>query len=475
MPDVARDWPSPLRRVGRYEIGNLIGRGGTASVYEAVRTTDNVRAAVKILHPHLASDRVCAARFLREARTLSQIVHPNIVRVLDAGHSDGMLYLAMSLVEGEDLSDYLLRLHPIPLSHIVECMLPVVDAVATAHEAGVIHRDLKPRNVRITRSKHGRIVPQVLDFGLSKWKETGARTELTTSGETLGTVSYMSPEQLRSARRVDERTDVYALGVMLYECATARRPFQGLSAYDLMHDILTGDVVSPGVHRPDLPAEFEEVMMRAMRREPSERYGSARELQAALSTLSPRLDSMSPRMVATPRGASRPDDASTRDLDFRMVRAGGFDVALWLHTARDPRSDEWTESCSVMAEYMRTTGADVSTLRALVVSDGGAPNVIQRKEIYGPIMGGRSWKTSVVTGILTESAVKRGIATAVRWFNPKTCFFEPHRIRDALTHVDISPGDFAPVWRALMSMQRRMRRIETLGVIGAQLDLAFEP
>src|SRR4029077_20585775 len=112
-------------------------------------------AAVKILHPHLADDRVSTARFLRQARTLSQIAHPNIVGVLEAGEVNGTPYLVMSLVEGDDLSDHLRRVRPMLMRHLVECMSPVIDAVATAHGAGVIHRDLKPRNIRLKRSEDG--------------------------------------------------------------------------------------------------------------------------------------------------------------------------------------------------------------------------------------------------------------------------------------------------------------------------------
>lgn len=288
MGTVADGWRAPIRRVGGYDLGRLIGRGGMASVFAAVHTEDGTSAAVKLLHPHLTGDRISVARLLREGRTLSRIAHPNIVRVLDAGDSDGVPYLVMPLVEGDDLSDHLRRHHPMPLQDIIHLMLPVIEAVAAAHEAGVIHRDLKPRNIRVERREDGALVPKVLDFGISKWTEAEATADLTTTGEALGTVSYMAPEQLRCARGAEERSDVYALGVILYECATGRRPFQGQSPYALMHEIMTTDVELPSACRRDLPAEFDEVVLRAMRREPSLRFASARELGIALSLLASR-------------------------------------------------------------------------------------------------------------------------------------------------------------------------------------------
>ena len=288
MGQVAHGWPGLLRRVGAYDLSRLIGRGGTASVYEAVRASDGASAAVKILHPHLVRDGVWAARFLREARTLAQIAHPNIVGVLEAGDVDGMPYLVMSLVEGEDLSEHLRRLHPMPLHRIADCILPVIDAVATAHEAGIVHRDLKPSNIRLQRGEDGELVPKVLDFGISKGREAAESADLTRTGEALGTLSYMAPEQVYSARHADVRSDIYALGVILYECATARRPFRGQSAYELMHDIVTAPVVRPSTMRRDLPEGFDAVVLRAMARDPAERFASARELGGALSQLSPR-------------------------------------------------------------------------------------------------------------------------------------------------------------------------------------------
>jgi serine/threonine protein kinase len=274
---------SPPTEIGAYEIRKLLGRGATAAVYECRHRTLGRLAAVKVLHPHLARDPVAAARFLREGRAISRIVHPNVIEVFDVGEHDGAPYLVMSLVDGEDLTEHIRRLHPMSLADIADCILPVIAAVASAHDAGIIHRDLKPSNIRLTRDHRGILVPKVLDFGISKLAEDDQATDLTDTDGALGTASYMAPEQLRSAKRVDARCDVYALGVILYECSTGLRPFRGASGYDLMHAVLTAPVALPSFLRPEIPTEFDAVVLRAMRREPSERYACARDLGHALA------------------------------------------------------------------------------------------------------------------------------------------------------------------------------------------------
>ena len=482
MGDIAQHWSAPLRRVGAYDLRTLIGRGGTASVYQAVRTTDGASAAVKVLHPHLAHDRVSTARFLREGRALSQIVHPNIVAVLEAGGAQGTPYLVMSLVEGDDLSDHLRRLHPMPLRRIVECMSPVIDAVATAHEAGVIHRDLKPRNIRIKRSEDGGVVPMVLDFGLSKWVETDPNQDLTATGEALGTVSYMAPEQLLSARRVDERTDIYALGVILYESATARRPFQGQTAYEVMHDIQTAEVVPPSVYRPDLPSDFESLVLRAMRRDPSERFASARELGAALAGLSSfkgageseRPRRASGRVKRPPRFEGSYGAWQSDELGFEIVRFEESDVSIWLAGTQDFSGEGWTHACLAVADSIRSRDDDPARHGVLVVTDGAAPNTKQRREWSQLVLRGNTVRNAVVTTAVRTNPLKRGVATALHWLNRGFRVFEPDEIVDAFRHVNLASDQFDVVLASLARMQRQMLPVKALRLAAHRLGLPVD-
>ncbi|MDP9001222.1 MAG: serine/threonine protein kinase, partial [Myxococcota bacterium] len=206
-------------RIGSYEILRLLGRGETAAVYECRHTSLGRLAAVKILHPHLARDRSAAKRFLREGRTLSRIDHPNVVEVFDVGERDNVPYLVMSLVDGDDLEEHFRQYHPMMVGHIADCMLPVVAAVAAAYDAGVVHRDVKPSNIRLAVDHRGKLVPKVLDFGISKLTGDERGPKLTATDGMLDTVSYMSPELLRSSKHANVRSDVYSLGVILYRAA----------------------------------------------------------------------------------------------------------------------------------------------------------------------------------------------------------------------------------------------------------------
>ena len=461
----------PFRRVGAYEIHGLTGRGGTASVYRGKDLRDGEPVAVKVLHAHLAGDEVATARFHRAARATSRIKHPNVVPVLEVGTHQGVPYLAMPFVDGDDLADYLPLAHPMPLAGIAECMLPVIDAIAAAHAAGIVHRDLKPRNIRVARDQLGGLAPKVLDFGVSKWMEPGAPADLTATGECLGTVSYMAPEQLRSARQVDALADVYSLGVILYECATGRRPFQGMHAYDVMHKVFTEAVSPPSFHRDDIPPEFDALVLRAMHREASQRFQSARDLRHALATFESHVDTRGQTIsgvVPIKYGSHRKSSVACR-----MIRAGELGIAVWLHTALDPSAAEWNDGCDLVADFVRAKGGDLGSYRGFVVTDGGSPSTIQRKQLFMDVYNGHRHKLAVVTPILRSSLVKRGIATAIQWLNPGTRFFEPEDVRHALAHIDVSDHHIGSLWTALVSMQSVLPPNKTLRVLADALGLAI--
>ncbi|MGA7121931.1 MAG: serine/threonine-protein kinase, partial [Polyangiaceae bacterium] len=269
-----------------YEVLRLLGRGEMASVYECRHAKLGRCVAIKVLHPHLARDKSAAARFLREGQALARVEHPNVVEVFDVGEHHSVPYLVMSLVEGEDLEEHFRRHHPMAIAAIADCVLPVIGAVAAAYDAGVVFRDVKPSNIRMARDHRGAPTPKVLDFGISKLTGDERGQKVSHINELLGTASYMAPEELHSAKQASARGDVYALGVILYQAATAARPFHGGDAFELMHAILTARVSPPSFFRPDLPEEFDALILRAIQREPSQRYDSARELGLALAQFS---------------------------------------------------------------------------------------------------------------------------------------------------------------------------------------------
>jgi serine/threonine protein kinase len=268
--------------LGKYQIVQQLGSGGMGSVYEAVHRDINKPVALKTLSARLASEPAAQARFLREAATASRLTHPHVVDVTDFGADGGITFLVMELLRGEDLAGALAR-EPGGLSteRIADIMLAVCAGVFAAHEAGVIHRDLKPPNIFLSHTSLDDSVPKVLDFGISKLLDENMSTTLTGTGTVLGTTPYLSPEQV-SGKNVDARSDQYSLGVILYECATGRRPHEGETLFAIMRSIADGRFHRPRELRPDIPPTFEAVIMRAMSQDPARRFESVFTLAQAL-------------------------------------------------------------------------------------------------------------------------------------------------------------------------------------------------
>jgi serine/threonine-protein kinase len=282
-------------RVGQYVLRREIGKGAMATVYEAEHVGLGKRVALKRMHPHLATDATGASRFLREGRAATQIRNPHVVEVFDVGKHDDVPYLVMELLDGVDLAALLRERKKLAPGEVVDLLIPITSAMYVAHEAGVVHRDLKPSNIFLARrddgsgasrappgrGRHLNVSPIILDFGISKLL-ADLDNDLTTSEVLLGTVHYMSPEQTRGGKKASAASDQYAIGVMLYECLTGSKPFAGSTPYAVMHAIVSANVSPPSALNPTLPAALDEVVLRAMKREPSERFPSLRELGAAL-------------------------------------------------------------------------------------------------------------------------------------------------------------------------------------------------
>jgi serine/threonine-protein kinase len=286
-PPNAEDTLPAGTELGRYQIVRLMGRGGMGAVYEGTHRDLKKRVAIKTLHPAVAAMPGARARFLREGEAASRIRHPNVVDVTDVGTENGMAYLVMELLEGEDLSSLLRRAGALPFAQSVDLMLPVFAAISVAHDEGVIHRDLKPENIFLARARHGRPEPKVLDFGISKISSTGSGNTLALTGSraSMGTPSYMAPEQVRSAAGVDARTDQYALGSLLYECVTGHRAHQGDTIYEVIRSVGEGSFTPPRIHRPDIPPALESAILRAMALDPAKRFSSVRAFGRAILPL----------------------------------------------------------------------------------------------------------------------------------------------------------------------------------------------
>jgi len=274
------DFLPPGTLLGRYQIQRLLGRGGMGAVYEATHRDLKKRVAIKVLSGLFGANEEAKQRFLREGEAASRIQHPHVVDVTDVGVDGAITYLVMEFLEGEDLAARL-RGGSLSVRDAVDILLPVCAGLSVAHEEGVIHRDLKPENIFLAKRRQGGIEPKLLDFGVSKVTGGGAMA-LTGTTASFGTPYYMPPEQVRGARQVDQRSDVYALGVVLYECVCGRRPFESDSIYTILHAIGEGEYPAPRSVRPELPAAIEAAIMRAMQLEPAGRFPTVRHFAAAL-------------------------------------------------------------------------------------------------------------------------------------------------------------------------------------------------
>jgi eukaryotic-like serine/threonine-protein kinase len=275
---------SPGTRLGPYEIVSALGAGGMGEVYRARDTRLSREVAVKTLPSSMQVDHDARARFRREALALSRLNHPHIEMVLDLGENAGVDYLVLEFVPGETIAARLAR-GRVPEREAAELGAQVAEALAEAHERGVLHRDLKPGNIMVTPK--GRV--KVLDFGIAKLSAPAGdetRTlDLTQPGTTAGTLAYMAPEQLLGDA-IDARADLYALGVVLYEMTTGKQPFQAAIATALANEVLHGRLAPPRAHEPKLSARAEAVILRAMERERSRRYQTAGEMIGELRRLS---------------------------------------------------------------------------------------------------------------------------------------------------------------------------------------------
>jgi serine/threonine-protein kinase len=274
---------------GKYRLVRLLGAGGMGEVYEAQHELIGRRFAIKFLHPQLASNTEVVARFQREAQAAGGLENENIAAVVDAGTADdGAPYLVMEYLDGEDLAHLLVRGGALPLSRAVFIMIQACRGLAAAHRRGIVHRDLKPENLYICRRNDSSDLVKVLDFGIAKLHTGRASTSLTQTGTTMGTPYYMSLEQARGARDVDHRTDIYALGVILYEMLSGAKPHPGESYNAILYHVLTQEPAPLDSMRPDLPSGMSAIVRKAMAREPGDRYASVAEFMEALIPFSGR-------------------------------------------------------------------------------------------------------------------------------------------------------------------------------------------
>jgi serine/threonine protein kinase len=262
------------QRLGKYQILNEIGRGGMAVVYKAYDPTLQRHVALKVLSPRLASENQVIRRFALEATTAANLKHPNIIVIHDVGGTSGYQFLVMELIEGRTLREEIRQVGALPLTRVVNITTQLASALDYAHQRGLIHRDIKPSNILLSGDDHATLT----DFGLVR-AMSGSR--LTEAGASLGTLEYMSPEQL-GGEEIDWRADVYSLGVVVYESLAAHMPFSGDTPYAIMMKVMYEPPPPLSQANPHLPPAVDRVVAQAMAKSPEERFRTASELATAL-------------------------------------------------------------------------------------------------------------------------------------------------------------------------------------------------
>lgn len=368
--EAPRDPPPGLPRIGeivarRYRIERVVGSGGMAHVLAARHVELGHSVAIKVLDPAFGADAGARERFAREARAMAALSSKHAVRVHDVGAlATGLPFMVMDLLEGSDLGEVLDERGPLAFDEACAYVEQACDAVEEAHEAGLVHRDLKPRNLFLARVPDGPPIVRVLDFGIARaiGGPMGNLQTLTRVGDVVGTLSYMAPEQIKSSRSVDRRADVWALGACLYRFVSGKRPFVARSEPALIEAILGGVPTPITEHRPDVPTVLVSVILRCLRKAPEERFPTARSLKSALA------EARAIMAVEPLREATEPARAAlTRPLpSARAVRAARATVdpatsPELAHTARASGGHEAASAATRLEGAARVPGSHDAT------------------------------------------------------------------------------------------------------------------
>ncbi len=336
---------------GKYRLIRVLGRGGMGVVYEAEHAMTRRRVAVKVLHAHHKESSDAAKRFINEAQSAGRIQHPNVVEVLDAGEdADGSLYLVLELLSGQDLATQLMRVRRLEVADTLTIIAQVLQALVVAHRQGIIHRDIKPENIYLTRSVTGDTVVKILDFGISKaiGGDQAFAPSVTQTNTTVGTPHYMSPEQARGERTIDTRADLWAVGVVMFECLAGKVPFDGETYNDQIVRVITEP------HEPlgdfDVPGEISRIVDRALEKDRNRRYAQAAQMLTDIRQFvqrHPEYSSVPAHYLREPQPVRTPPPP--------VMLAGSNDLTL--DTASDPAFDPFAPPSS---DTMPTAPASAS-------------------------------------------------------------------------------------------------------------------
>lgn len=360
---------------GKYRVERVIGQGGMGVVIEAHHLALDERVAIKLLLSDLPQHTDASARFLREARAAVKIKSEHVARVSDVGTLEsGTPYMVMEYLAGIDLARRLSQEGPLPIEDAVDAVLQACEAIVEAHKLGIVHRDLKPANLFMSQRPNGLPLIKVLDFGISKMSVAGVE-DITSTATIIGSAPYMSPEQMQQTKSVDHRTDIYALGITLYELVTKRRPFEAAALPQLCGEILTGVPTAVRLHRPEVPEALAAVLEKAYARDRAHRWQSAADFALALAPFAPQrsqavLDNIAPLVGRDAPKVGEMPEAATMPIRPEDVQQG-------LLSAQRPLAPSVHEAVS--APLTGGASGPVTTSAGTELLQTGAPEAPKRK------------------------------------------------------------------------------------------------
>ncbi len=372
---------------GKYRIDRVLGAGGMGMVVAATHLHLDERVAIKFLLPEALQNAEAVARFGREARAAVKIRGEHVARVIDVGTFDnGAPYMVMEHLDGRDLAALLVERGPLAPADAVDAVLQACEALAEAHALGIVHRDLKPANLFLTRRPDGTATVKVLDFGISKVTNASASdNSMTKTSAIMGSPLYMSPEQMTASRNVDARTDIWAIGVVLYELLTGRPPFSADSLPEICGLILTAAPAAVRDHSPGIPDALQTAVLRCLEKDRARRFQSVRELAQALSPFGSRATSRSLERISRILGAESATHEAPASSAYPPHPSAGTQ-ASWGQT-KPPRSN---------------TAPIVVASAAIVVLLGGVGGLLLWR-VKGPAVDVHSPAASVATPTLSAA------------------------------------------------------------------------
>src|SRR6185295_16347972 len=310
---------------GKYRLDSLLAEGGMGAVYRATHVMLGKTVAIKLIRSAIVASPEIVRRFQREARAATALNHPNIVSVYDLGQTtDGTLYIAMEYIDGPSLKTLIQAGRPIPLTRTIAILRQVASALSTAHRHNIIHRDLKPHNIMLTEGLDGSEVAKLVDFGIAKTFDES--TQLTNVGSALGTPYYMSPEQIEG-RVVDARSDIYALGIILYEMLVGEVPFADQSTPAVLVKQLKERPVRPSLRNAAVPPSLEAIALRCLEKDPEQRFQSADAFAAALNEASATLNAVAGDVTLPMTRVAAPAPAAAASIQSDATVVTSPDVA----------------------------------------------------------------------------------------------------------------------------------------------------